>query len=144
MSVWTSLCFWRVVFCTAWNSWTSRTCLFELHSVFDVLFFVVLFFCTACNSWTSGACLFELHSISLYLYFSYMKYTPCSTWTSRLSSLWNSLWFEIIILKHKKQHIFYVFWTSKYTVNLSHKNLLNFPSQSTWTSSNHFSFMSCF
>ena len=37
-------------------------------------------------------------------------------------SLWIALWFEWIILKHNKQHLFYVFWTSKYTVNLSHKN----------------------
>ena len=44
-----------------------------------------------------------------------------------LLSLWTSLWFERVILKHKKQHIFYVFWTSKYTVNLSHKNFWTFP-----------------
>ena len=69
MSVWTSLCFWRAVFlrnvfCTAWSSWTSWACLFELHSVFWRAVF-----CTAWSSWTSGTCLFELHSVSLYCIF---------------------------------------------------------------------------
>ena len=74
MSVWTSLCFWHAVFRTAWSSWTS------------------------------GACLFELHSVSLYLYFSCMKYTPCSTWNSGCYHFWTSLWFERIILKHQKTY----------------------------------------
>lgn len=30
-------------FCTAWSSWTSRTCLFKLHFVFDVLIFMWCF-----------------------------------------------------------------------------------------------------
>ena len=98
---------------------------------FDMLFFalreVVELLGHVCLNFTL------FHFICIFL----MKYTPCSTWTSGCYHFWTSLWFERIILKHKKTY-FYVFWTSKYTVNLSHKNFLNFSSPSTWTSSNHF------
>ena len=55
--------FWHAVFRTPWSSWTSGACLFELHSVFDVLFFALREVVELLG------CLFELHSVLLYCIF---------------------------------------------------------------------------
>ena len=125
LSFWSKLEKWRDHdFClhcewkrTTWSSWNSRACLFEPHSVFDMLFFAL----RAVVELLGHVCLnFTLfHFIVFFLIWNthHVVRELLVIITLNFSLVW-----ENYFKTQKTTYIFYVFWTSKYTVNLLYKN----------------------
>ena len=164
----TNSCLHRKWKYTAWSSWTSRACLFELHTVFNVLFFalrevvgllgrVYSNFTLFLTWWFFYVVFFALREVIELLGHLYLNFTLFHFFV--LFLIWNThyvvrelpvvitLNFSLVwenYFKTQKITYFYVFWTSKYTVNLSQKNCSTLPRRALELLATIFPCMSCF